>query len=49
MRSILDAGFVFWGLFLVFGLIVGAYLFWMAWVERTGGSSVPPGPDEEAP
>jgi hypothetical protein len=48
MRSILDAGFVFWGLFLVFGLIVGAYLVWMAWVERTGDSPVPPNPNEKA-
>jgi hypothetical protein len=29
-----DAGFIFWGLFLFFGLIVGAYVFWMKWVER---------------
>ena len=41
MKSILDAGFVFWGLFLVFGLIVVAYLLWMRRVERTGGSRVP--------
>lgn len=27
-------GFVFWGLFLVFGLIVVAYVLWMKWVER---------------
>ena len=30
----LGAGFVFWGLFLVFALIVVAYLIWMRWVER---------------
>ena len=30
----LEAGFVFWGLFLVFGLIVVAYIIWMRWVER---------------
>jgi hypothetical protein len=30
----LEAGFVFWGLFLVFGLIVVAYVIWMRWVER---------------
>ena len=27
-------GFVFWGLFLVFGLIVVLYFFWMKSVER---------------
>ena len=27
-------GFVFWGLFAVFGLLVAAYLLWMVWVER---------------
>lgn len=32
MRAILDAGFVFWGLFLVSALIVVAYLAWM-WRE----------------
>ena len=26
-------GFVFWGLFVVFGLIVLAYVIWMLWVE----------------
>jgi hypothetical protein len=29
-----EAGFVFWGLFVAFGLIVAAYLLWMWWVER---------------
>ena len=38
MRSVLGAGFVFWGLFLVFGLVVVAYLLWMVWVERGEGS-----------
>jgi hypothetical protein len=33
VRTILSAGFVFWGLFLVFGLIVAAYLVWMTWEE----------------
>lgn len=28
------AGFVFWGLFAVFGLIVAAYVAWLLWVER---------------
>ncbi len=37
MRSLLEAGFVFWGLFLVFGLIVVGYLVWMKWVERADG------------
>ncbi len=27
-------GFAFWGLFLIFGLIVVGYLVWMFWVER---------------
>ena len=30
----LEAGFVFWGLFLTFALIVVAYFIWMRWVER---------------
>lgn len=34
MTSILEAGFVFWGLFLVFGLIIVGYLIWMSRVER---------------
>lgn len=29
-----EVGFVFWGLFAVFGGIVVAYLGWMYWVER---------------
>lgn len=29
-----DAGFVFWGLFAVFGVILVAYVAWMWWVER---------------
>jgi hypothetical protein len=36
VRSILEAGFVFWGVFLSFALIVVAYLVWMIWVERGG-------------
>lgn len=27
-------GFAFWGLFLIFGLILVAYVVWMYWVER---------------
>lgn len=27
-------GFIFWGLFLVFGLVVVAYVAWMKWAER---------------
>lgn len=30
----LEAGFIFWGLFLTFALIVVAYVVWMWWVER---------------
>ena len=30
----LEAGFIFWGLFLVFGLIVAGYLVWMYSAER---------------
>ena len=30
----MGAGFIFWGLFLVFGLLVAAYVLWMVWVER---------------
>jgi cbb3-type cytochrome oxidase subunit 3 len=29
IEAILDAGFVFWGLFLAFGIILVAYLVWM--------------------
>jgi len=29
-----DAGFVFWGVFLISGIIVALYLMWMLWVER---------------
>ena len=36
MRSILEAGFIFWGLFGVFGLVVVGYLFWMWWEEGRG-------------
>ena len=28
------AGFTFWGLFVVFGAIVAAYVAWMLWIER---------------
>ena len=34
MRAVLDAGFVFWGLFLVSALIVVAYLAWMFREDR---------------
>jgi hypothetical protein len=27
-------GFVFWGLFAGFGVVVVAYIAWMMWVER---------------
>ena len=34
MRTILEAGFIFWGLFGLFGLIVALYVLWMWWVEK---------------
>lgn len=34
VRVVLDAGFVFWGLFLVSALIVVAYLAWMLLEDR---------------
>lgn len=37
MSTIVEAGFVFWGLFLVFALIIVAYLVWMRRVERDEG------------
>ena len=37
MRSVLEAGFIFWGLFASFALIVALYLTWMWWTERGGG------------
>jgi hypothetical protein len=30
----IEAGFVFWGLFLACALIVVLYLAWMLWMER---------------
>ena len=51
MRGLVDAGFVFWGLFLAFGLFVVAYLVWMRRAEKAEESS-PPGPhhtEEEGP
>ena len=30
-----SVGFVFWGLFAVFGVIIGAYVVWIYWVERS--------------
>ncbi len=30
----MEVGFVFWGLFAVFGALVVAYVAWMHWVER---------------
>jgi len=34
VRTILEAGFIFWGLFGLFGLIVALYVLWMWWVEK---------------
>jgi phage shock protein PspC (stress-responsive transcriptional regulator) len=31
----MTGGFVFWGLFAVFGVLVVAYVLWMWWVERS--------------
>jgi cbb3-type cytochrome oxidase subunit 3 len=33
VRSILEAGFIFWGLFAVFAAILLLYLLWMWWTE----------------
>ena len=30
----MEVGFVFWGLFAVFGVLIAAYVAWMYWVER---------------
>lgn len=42
MRSVLGAGFIFWGLFASFALIVALYIAWMWWTER--GEPGPPLP-----
>ena len=34
MDVILEAGFVFWGLFVVFALVIVGYVYWMKAVER---------------
>ncbi len=47
MRTLLEAGFIFWGLFGVFGLIVLLYLLWMWWVERDPSLETPPLEGEE--
>jgi len=39
VRSVLEAGFIFWGLFVVFAVIVLLYLLWMGWVERREAGS----------
>lgn len=31
-----EVGFSFWGLFLIFGLVVAGYVLWMLWIERGG-------------
>ena len=33
MKSFLEAGFIFWGLFAVFAVIVALYLLWMWGLE----------------
>jgi len=46
----LEAGFVFWGLFLAFALIVVAYWFWMLRKERESSLLPPqPGSRDKAP
>lgn len=50
MRNVLDAGFVFWGLFLVFAMILGAYVLWMSWEEgRAGRKNEDDTPSREVP
>lgn len=34
MRAVLGAGFVFWGVFVAFGVLVAGYVVWMRRVER---------------
>ena len=41
MRSFLEVGFIFWGLFGVFALIVVLYLIWMWWEEGKGQGTEP--------
>lgn len=45
LEPVLAAGFVFWGLFVVFGLIVLGYVAWMVGVERREGEEVRVGPE----
>lgn len=45
MKAALEAGFVFWGLFLVFGVLVALYAVWMVREERREGRG---GPDPRA-
>jgi len=47
VRSVLGAGFIFWGLFASFALIVALYLVWMWWTERgEPGPRLPPSTKE---
>lgn len=47
MRSVLGAGFIFWGLFASFALIVALYVAWMWWTERgEPGPPLPPATKE---
>ena len=34
MSTLLQAGFIFWGLFVLFAAVVALYVAWMLWVER---------------
>lgn len=47
MRSALEAGFIFWGLFASFALIVALYLVWMWFTERGEAESPPQPPGAE--
>jgi len=38
----MSGGFTFWGLFVVFGLLVFGYVVWMLWVEKGSGGSGDP-------
>jgi len=51
MRSTLGAGFIFWGLFVVFALLVLLYILWMWWVEKDAARRSPPesGHGEDVP
>ena len=49
MRSILEAGFIFWGLFVVFALMMALYVLWMVWEERRADAGPPDRFEESTP